>query len=86
MSDNKFHNHLDVCERCRNQPFNLCPLGQAALVKQATGRDIDVSHQRHADDIIFAGMPEGSREVINELAKGKGPAAELSKMFRTMFS
>lgn len=26
-----FHDHLDMCEQCRESPFNLCPDGQAAL-------------------------------------------------------
>ncbi len=33
MCDNAFHDHLDICERCRDQPFNLCPIGYLALVK-----------------------------------------------------
>ena len=28
-----FHEHLDECARCRNQPFGLCPEG-AALLRQ----------------------------------------------------
>lgn len=38
-NDNVFHQHLDVCKRCREQPFNLCIVGQAKLreaVQQAT--------------------------------------------------
>ncbi len=31
---NDFHAHLDVCERCRNEPFNLCAEGAKKL--QAT--------------------------------------------------
>jgi hypothetical protein len=31
MSDNKFHDHLDVCERCEKQPFNLCPVGDLLI-------------------------------------------------------
>lgn len=31
--DNVFHQHLDKCERCRNQPFNLCPVGDIMLRK-----------------------------------------------------
>ena len=30
-----FHAHLDVCRRCANEPFNLCPTGFAALKKAA---------------------------------------------------
>jgi hypothetical protein len=31
MSDNKFHDHLDVCKRCEQQPFNLCPVGDLLI-------------------------------------------------------
>ena len=33
----KFHAHLDGCERCRNQCFNLCPEGAKLLKYAATG-------------------------------------------------
>lgn len=33
---NKFHDHLDVCKQCADQPFNLCPVGAAALQRAAT--------------------------------------------------
>jgi hypothetical protein len=26
-AEEKFHNHLDVCQRCREEVFNLCPVG-----------------------------------------------------------
>lgn len=29
-----FHAHLDKCERCRKEPFNLCAVG-AALLRSA---------------------------------------------------
>jgi hypothetical protein len=32
---NKFHDHLDVCSQCRNQPLNLCPIGFAFLKEEA---------------------------------------------------
>lgn len=28
---NVFHDHLDQCQRCRTQPFNLCPDGGRLL-------------------------------------------------------
>lgn len=31
MSDNVFHQHLDHCKQCREQPFNLCPIGLKTL-------------------------------------------------------
>ena len=27
----RFHQHLDRCEQCREHPTNLCPLGQIIL-------------------------------------------------------
>jgi len=32
----KFHHHLDTCERCRLQPFNLCAIGAQLLREAAT--------------------------------------------------
>lgn len=31
----KFHAHLDICARCEQQPFNLCPEGEKLLVESA---------------------------------------------------
>jgi predicted anti-sigma-YlaC factor YlaD len=28
-----FHNHLDNCSQCRNNPFDLCPTGAKLIVK-----------------------------------------------------
>lgn len=33
---NVFHDHLDQCQRCRTQPFNLCPDGDRLLRTAAT--------------------------------------------------
>jgi len=35
MSDrvDKFHAHLDECERCRDNPFDLCPKGYVLLTE-----------------------------------------------------
>lgn len=30
-----FHKHLDECERCRTQPFNLCEVGACLIKLQA---------------------------------------------------
>lgn len=38
MSDNKFHDHLDVCRQCREHPFDLCPVGAPLL--EARAREI----------------------------------------------
>jgi hypothetical protein len=32
----QFHDHLDGCRQCADQPFNLCPVGMKLLVS-ATG-------------------------------------------------
>ena len=34
MSDNKFHDHLDVCKQCREHPFALCAAGEKLLVEE----------------------------------------------------
>lgn len=31
MSDNPYHDHLDVCAQCRDHPFNLCAEGKRIL-------------------------------------------------------
>ena len=31
-TSNVFHDHLDVCQRCANEPFNLCAIGASALL------------------------------------------------------
>lgn len=36
-SQERFHKHLDTCRRCREQPFNLCEVGDGLL--RATGID-----------------------------------------------
>jgi hypothetical protein len=32
-----FHNHLDVCDQCREHPFNLCSTGDKLLKDAASG-------------------------------------------------
>lgn len=32
----EFHGHLDVCKRCADQPFNLCPVGAQLLQRAGT--------------------------------------------------
>ena len=31
----KFHEHLNSCQQCENQPFNLCPTGHKLLEEAA---------------------------------------------------
>lgn len=40
VSDNVFHKHLDKCEHCDRNPFDLCPEGAAAL-KEAAGEAME---------------------------------------------
>jgi predicted anti-sigma-YlaC factor YlaD len=35
LSATLFYNHLDSCEQCRNNPFNLCDMGQTLLTAAA---------------------------------------------------
>lgn len=35
----KFHAHLDACERCRTKPFNLCATGARLL--DSIGREAE---------------------------------------------
>lgn len=49
-----FHAHLDVCEQCRNHPFNLCRKGYvllvaAAAVSQPTGASLSISASKGVD-------------------------------------
>lgn len=36
MSIDIFHDHLDKCSQCANQPLNLCPLGAQVLERAAS--------------------------------------------------
>lgn len=31
INDDLFHKHLDNCNQCMNQPFNLCKIGSDIL-------------------------------------------------------
>jgi len=35
-NENKFHQHLDECEQCRNYPFRPCLIGYQLLKNEAT--------------------------------------------------
>ena len=37
-----FHAHLDACERCRTQPFNLCRFGNSLL--RLSGAELVAEH------------------------------------------
>ena len=62
-----FHNHLDKCARCRNQPFNLCPVGHALL----TGTQKPVTMKSRTD---FSNATIGPRPAdTTEMASRGGP-------------
>lgn len=47
---NSFHAHLNECRRCREQPFDLCPIGHFRL-KETVGAamvDFEKDRQQHA--------------------------------------
>lgn len=54
---NIFHKHLDKCEHCRDNPFNLCETGQTALA--FAGNET-------------VNMMSSSREEIQEYLEGRG--------------
>lgn len=35
---NHFHAHLDDCRQCRDNPFDLCPIGVVLINEAAFGR------------------------------------------------
>lgn len=39
-AEDKFHNHLDRCDQCANNPFNLCLIGHL-LLKNAVAETAD---------------------------------------------
>ena len=45
--DGAYHKHLDVCRRCANNPFDLCPIGALALAKEFKEATKDVPGFEH---------------------------------------
>lgn len=39
ISPNDFHDHLDACRQCRENPFNLCRVGQGLFLGVARDRE-----------------------------------------------
>lgn len=66
--DALFNSHLDACERCFDQPFNLCPLG-TKLMRAAT------SNTKEADttvDLAAAVHPATGEEYLFQPDDEKG--------------
>lgn len=46
----QFEAHLDACERCRTQPFNLCEIG-APILQRAATEAADALTKARTDDL-----------------------------------
>jgi hypothetical protein len=61
----KFHNHLDECEQCRERPFGLCDVGHVLLTKQ------DICSQQPEPKVYL--LPDTtSLEVVDVVALEMG--------------
>lgn len=56
MNIKDFHDHLDRCTKCANEPFNLCAVGEL-LIKEAAGHCTH-GHCLHAPKCIGVGAPD----------------------------
>lgn len=80
-----FHDHLDICKRCREQPTNLCSLGSKLLLK-ATGFENDSRHSRPVGPDIFDMSSDNPAEaaMMREIApKLPGPLGEFFHVIGT---
>lgn len=39
-AEDRFHKHLDECEQCRTQVFDLCPIGAAYIMRAVVAMKI----------------------------------------------
>lgn len=65
----QFHAYLDRCDRCRQQPFNLCPQGASLLEDAAVRATTPPRHRLGVDARL--GAVEGDTEE-HELGYGHG--------------
>lgn len=80
-----FHDHLDICKRCREQPMNLCNLGSNLLLK-ATGYENDPRHCRPTGPDIFDLSSENPTEAAMMRAiapKIPGPIGDFIRVIGT---
>jgi len=56
MSDNRYHDHLDVCDQCREHPFDLCVTGLTLLTQSATETGVGLKPPggQHFIDVVRA--------------------------------
>lgn len=55
----RFHEHLDGCKQCRENPFELCGLGVILIQqagKQAT-KPLDIRSEKHEDCDCMSCLP-----------------------------
>ena len=58
MND-KFHQHLDTCERCRTQPFGLCPIGERLLAQEVASAARSLADRLGVDGRLGAVEDDG---------------------------
>jgi hypothetical protein len=50
-ADKEFHAHLDSCEQCEKNPWDLCPLGKVLLMATGAGPSEPMPSEVTEDDI-----------------------------------
>jgi len=60
----KFHNHLDVCKQCRDNPFGLCTVGASLLQQAGSAADASLA-------AIITPQPDTCRCCGREEGDGK---------------
>jgi len=81
MNDPKdFHDHLDECEKCEKNPFDLCPAGELILKKVTVGIDLE-DYQRYFSRIVQGVNKDNSAnditKMVDEMVIGKGEIMDL---------
>jgi len=64
MSDNPFHDHLEVCAQCMNNPFGLCPEGASAeadIKKRLFEEGLDDFHRSMDQEFIVKALDSDRR-------------------------
>jgi len=84
MNDNVYHNHLDMCDQCRNNPFDMCPEGERTLLLQATGNDPGLKPAHHVPnplDIMRIDMSKDEKVLMDKVIDDLGLGAVFSAIF-----
>jgi hypothetical protein len=75
-SGNAFHDHLDVCAQCRNNPFGLCAVGAATLERAAIGIDYGHGQDESVETTFQGGRVVAQRKVSSSARTATETAAE----------